>query len=68
MQKIGVCCDQCANQQAVASLCDDKDVLESCYFSGSFSFNSKSAAGINSNFDATSSENDNAIANLLQDA
>ena len=55
------------NQQIVASSCADKDTLDLCCFIGSFSFNTKSAADIDSNDDATSSENDNAIANSLHD-
>ena len=68
MQKTGFCCDQRANQQTVVFLCADEDVLDSCCFSGSFSFNAKSAAGINSNADSMPSANDNDIANSLQDS
>ena len=67
MQKVGFCYDQRENQQTFTSLCADKDALDLCCFSGSFSFNAKTLACIDSNTDAASSANDNAIANSLQD-
>ena len=65
--KKGFHCDQRVNQHTVVSSCVDEDVLDLCCFSGSFSFNAKSATGIDSSADAISSANDNAIVNSLQD-
>ena len=67
VQKIGFCCDQHANQQTIDSSCADEVVLDPCCFSGSFSFNAKSATCIDSNADTMSSANDNAIVNSLQE-
>ena len=60
-------CDQHMNQQAVASSSSDKDALGSCCFCESFSFNAKSAIGIDSNANAISSTNDNDVVNSSQD-